>query len=66
MNLSDGEEKFIVNAKIGQGMRGTREGGRSHVDFLGDEEGMLFTTNLKEVTARNFEQVSEILQGRSC
>jgi hypothetical protein len=50
-NLSDGEEKFIVNAKIGQGTLVTQEGCILFYDFLSDEERRLFTTKPKEVTA---------------
>jgi hypothetical protein len=49
-NLSDGEEKFIVNAKIGQGILVTQEGHMPFYDFLSDEERKLFTTRPKEVT----------------
>ena len=50
-NLSDGEEKFIVNAKIGQGILVTQEGRIPFYNFLSDEERRLFTTKPKEVTA---------------
>jgi type IV secretory pathway VirB4 component len=50
-NLSDGEEKFIVNAKIGQGILVTQEGRIPFYNFLSDEERKLFTTKPKEVTA---------------
>ena len=42
-NLSDGEEKFIVNAKIGQGILVTQEGHLPFYNFLSDEERRLFT-----------------------
>jgi energy-coupling factor transporter ATP-binding protein EcfA2 len=50
-NLSDGEEKFIINAKIGQGILVTQEGRIPFYNFLSDEERRLFTTKPKEVTA---------------
>jgi hypothetical protein len=50
-NLSDGEEKFIVNAKIGQGILVTQEGRIPFYNFLSDEERRLFTTKSKEVAA---------------
>jgi hypothetical protein len=50
-NLSDGEEKFIVNAKIGQGILVTQEGRIPFYNFLSDEERRLFTTKPKEVNA---------------
>jgi type IV secretory pathway VirB4 component len=50
-NLSGGEEKFIVNARIGQGILVTQEGRIPFYNFLCDEERRLFTTKLKEVTA---------------
>ena len=50
-NLSDGEEKFIVNARIGQGILVTQEGRVPFYNFLSDEERALFTTKPKEVTA---------------
>jgi len=50
-NLSDGEEKFIVNAKIGQGILVTQEGHLPFYNFLSDEERRLFTTKSKEVAA---------------
>jgi hypothetical protein len=50
-NLSDGEEKFIVNAKIGQGILVTQEGRIPFYNLLSDEERRLFTTKPKEVTA---------------
>jgi hypothetical protein len=50
-NLSDGEEKFIVNAKIGEGILVTQEGRIPFYNFLSDEERRLFTTKPKEVTA---------------
>jgi hypothetical protein len=50
-NLSDAEEKFIINAKIGQGILVTQEGRIPFYNFLSDEERVLFTTKPKEVTA---------------
>ena len=50
-NLSDGEEKFVINAKIGQGILVTQEGRVPFHNFLSDEEKRLFTTRPKEVTA---------------
>ena len=50
-NFSDGEEKFIINAKIGQGILVTQEGRIPFYNFLSDEERRLFTTKTKEVTA---------------
>jgi hypothetical protein len=50
-NLSDGEEKFVVNAKIGQGILVTQEGRIPFYNFLSDEERRLFTTKPKEVIA---------------
>ena len=49
--LSEVEEKFIVNAKIGQGILVTQEGRIPFYNFLSDEERRLFTTKPKEVTA---------------
>ncbi len=50
-NLSGGEEKFIVNAKIGQGILVTQEERVPFYNFLSDEERRTFTTKPKEVTA---------------
>ncbi len=50
-NLSDGEEKFVVTAKIGQGILVTQEGRIPFYNFLSDEERRLFTTKPKDVTA---------------
>jgi type IV secretion system protein VirB4 len=50
-NLSDGEEKFVVNARIGQGILVTPEGRIPFYNFLSDEERRLFTAKPKEVTA---------------
>ena len=50
-NLGDGEEKFIINAKIGQGILVTQEGRIPFYNFLSDEERRLFTTKPKDVTA---------------
>ena len=52
-NLSDGEEKFIVNAKIGKGILVTQEGRIPFYNLLSDEEKALFTTRPKEVTAQS-------------
>ncbi len=51
-NLSDGEEKFIVNAKIGQGILVTPEGRLPFYNILTDEEKRLFTTHQNKVTAQ--------------
>ena len=50
-NLSEVEERFIINAKIGQGILLTQEGHLPFYNFLSDEELRLFTTRPKEVTA---------------
>jgi hypothetical protein len=50
-NLADGEEKFIVNANVGQGILVTPEGRIPFHNFLSDEEKELFTTRPNEVTA---------------
>jgi len=50
-NLSDTEEKFIINARIGQGILVTPEGRLPFYNFLSDEEKRLFTTRPREVTA---------------
>jgi hypothetical protein len=50
-NLSEMEERFITNAKIGQGILLTQEGHLPFYNFLSDEELRLFTTRPKEVTA---------------
>jgi hypothetical protein len=50
-NLSDSEEKFIINAKIGQGILVTPEGRLPFYNLLSDEERMLFSTRPSEVTA---------------
>ncbi|MGP8057106.1 MAG: VirB4 family type IV secretion system protein [Nitrososphaerales archaeon] len=50
-NLSDAEEKFIINARIGRGILVTQEGRIPFYNFLSDEERRLFTTKPKEVTA---------------
>jgi len=42
-NLSEGEEKLIVNAKTGQGILVTQEARILLHDFLGDGETRLFT-----------------------
>ena len=52
MDLSDGEEKFIINAKIGpRGILVTQKGRIPFFNLLSDEEKRLFTTKPKEVTA---------------
>jgi hypothetical protein len=50
-NLSDMEEKFIINARIGQGILVTPEGHLPFYNLLSDEEKRLFTTKPNEVTA---------------
>ena len=50
-NLSDGEEKFVVNARIGKGILVTQEGRLPFYNFLSNEERSLFTTKPNEVTA---------------
>jgi hypothetical protein len=50
-NFSDGEEKFIVNARTGQGILVTQEGRLPFYNLLSDEEKRLFTTKPKEVSA---------------
>jgi hypothetical protein len=50
-NLSDAEEKFIINAKIGQGILVTPEGRLPFYNLLSDEERTLFSTRPSEVTA---------------
>jgi hypothetical protein len=50
-NLSDGEEKFIVNAKIGQGILVTQEGRIRFYNFLATRKRRLFTTKPKELIA---------------
>ena len=49
ISLSDGEEKLIVNAKIGQGIFVTQEGRIPFYNFLSDEETSLSTTKPKDV-----------------
>ena len=49
--LSEVEEKFIVNAKIGQGILVTPEGRLPFYNMLSDEEKRLFTTHMKKVTS---------------
>jgi hypothetical protein len=49
-NLSDGEEKFIVNAKIGEGILVTPEGRIPFYNYLSDTERQLFTTRPRDVT----------------
>jgi hypothetical protein len=50
-NLSDGEEKFAVNAKIGQGILMTQEGHIPFYNFLSEGERRLFATKPKETAA---------------
>jgi hypothetical protein len=50
-NLSDGEEKFIVNAKTGQGILVTPDGRIPFYNYLSDTERQLFTTRPRDVTA---------------
>jgi hypothetical protein len=50
-NLSDREERFITNAKIGQGLLLTQDGHLPFYNLLSDAEARLFTTRPKEVTA---------------
>ncbi|MGA2663440.1 MAG: hypothetical protein ABSF83_00645 [Nitrososphaerales archaeon] len=48
-DLSDKEEKFIVNAKVGEGILVTPEGRIPFYNFLSDEERRLFTTRPKSL-----------------
>ena len=50
-NLSDGEEKFIVNAKVGEGTLTAQERRIPFYDFLCDEERRRLTTRSKQATA---------------
>ena len=50
-NLSDAEEKFIFNARIGQGILVTPEGRLPFYNLLSDEEKRLFSTRPSEVSA---------------
>lgn len=50
-NLSDGEERFITNARIGQGVLLTQDGHLPFYNLLSGAEARLFTTRPKEVTA---------------
>ncbi len=50
-NLSGVEERFVTNAKIGQGLLLTQEGHLPFNNFLSDLEQKLFTTRPKDVTA---------------
>jgi hypothetical protein len=45
----DGKEKFVVKAKIGQGILVTQEGRLPFYNFLSDEERRLLTTNRKRL-----------------
>ena len=49
-NLSDDEEKYIINSKTGEGILMTPEGRIPFYNFLSDEEKRVFTTRPKEVT----------------
>jgi hypothetical protein len=49
--LSEVEEKFIVNAKIGQRIPVTPEGRLPFYNILTDEEKRLFTRHQNKVTA---------------
>jgi hypothetical protein len=48
-NLSDAEEKFIINAKVGQGILVTPEGRLPFYSILSGEERKLFSTSPNEV-----------------
>jgi hypothetical protein len=50
-NLSEVEERFITNARIGQGLLLTQEGHLPFYNHLSDLELKLFTTKPNEVTA---------------
>jgi energy-coupling factor transporter ATP-binding protein EcfA2 len=50
-NLSQVEERFIMDAKIGQGLLLTQEGHVPFYNHLSEVEQKLFTTRPKEVTA---------------
>ena len=50
-NLSELEERYVTNAKIGQGLLLTQDGHLPFYAFLSDLEQKLFTTRPKEVTA---------------
>jgi hypothetical protein len=50
-NLSDSGEKFIFNAKTGQGILVTLEGRIPFYNYLSDTERQLFTTRPRDVTA---------------
>ena len=49
MQPRDGKEKFVVKAKIGQGILVTQEGRLPFYNFLSDEERRLLTTNRKRL-----------------
>ena len=51
LGLSEVEDKFFVNAKIGQGILVTPEGRLPFYNMLSDEEKRLFTTHMKKVTS---------------
>jgi hypothetical protein len=51
MNLGDGEEEFIVNTMIGQGILATQEGWIPFYNFLNDQDRRLFTTKTKEIVS---------------
>jgi hypothetical protein len=51
-NLSDREEWFIANAKIGQGVLLTRVGNLPFYNLRSDTESKLFTTRPKEASVK--------------
>jgi hypothetical protein len=50
-NFSDDEEKFIVNARVGQGILVMQEGRVPFYNILSEEEKRLFITRSKEIIA---------------
>ncbi len=50
-NLSESEERFIFNAKTGEGILVTPEGRIPFYNYLSDIERQLFTTRPRDVTA---------------
>jgi hypothetical protein len=60
-NLSDGEEKFIVNAKIRQGILVTQEGRIPFYNFLSDEEGVFSIQNRKKLLLEPHRNCSFLL-----
>jgi hypothetical protein len=50
-NLSEAEERFVTNARVGQGLLLTQEGHLPFFNFLSELEQKLFTTRPTEVTA---------------